>query len=178
MLIAGLIKQTKGDIIFEGKSINYPFKKNIRHQIQILFQHPDVAFNPKLKIIDSLKEAYQLYKKGYHESDIVDDIHELGLKEEYLYRYPSELSGGEQQRLALVRALTVKPKLLILDEPTSMLDMISQAMIMDILKKYQEKNQTSYLFITHNQALADIFSNRFYHIEKGEIVNKNDIELA
>ncbi len=111
------------------------------------------------------------YKKSYTNANIVGDINAVGLEEKHLYRYPAELSGGEQQRLALVRALTIQPKLLILDEPTSMLDVISQAMIIDILRKYQEKHQTAYLFISHNHALANIFCDKIYYMEKGKIVN-------
>ncbi len=170
-IVAGLTKPTAGAVAFNGETVRFPFKKSMRRQIQILFQHPEVAFNPKLKIIDSLKEPYQLYKKGYKMADIVADINDMGLQEQLLYRYPVELSGGEQQRLALVRALTIEPDLLILDEPTSMLDVVSQAMIIDILKKYQRRHQTSYLFISHNEVLADIFCDNIYYIEEGRIVD-------
>ncbi len=143
----------------------------MRRDIQILFQHPEVAFNPKLRIIDSLKEPYKLYRKSYQLDDIIADINALGLKEEHLYRMPSELSGGEQQRLALARVLAIKPTLLILDEPTSMLDVISQAMIIDILKAYQKTQSTSYLFISHDEALAKIFCDQIHYMANGEIVD-------
>ncbi len=171
MVLTGLIDKSEGEIKFFDNNLLFPFQKDVRRRIQILFQHPEVAFNPQLKIIDSLKEPYQLYKKGFNIEDIVEDINNLGLKEEHLYRYPYELSGGEQQRLALVRVLTIKPDLLILDEPTSMLDVISQAMIIDILRKYQQINMTSYLFISDNKALAEAFCDKIYYIADGALVN-------
>ncbi|PID82670.1 MAG: peptide ABC transporter ATP-binding protein [Clostridiales bacterium] len=173
-IVAGLTKATSGKIYYKDNLLKYPIRNNARKEIQILFQHPEVAFNPKLKIIDSLKEPYKMYRESYELKDIIDDINNLGLKEEYLYRYPSELSGGEQQRLALARVLAVQPSLLILDEPTSMLDVISQAMIIDMLKEYKEKNNTSYLFITHDEILSTIFCDHIHHIENGELIPKVD----
>lgn len=170
-MIAGLTKPTSGKIYFNDEPLHYPLKKPLRKEIQILFQHPEISFNPRLKIIDSLIEPYQLYSPSFSKENIIDDIQSFGLKEEHLYRYPHELSGGEQQRLALVRVLCVKPSLLILDEPTSMLDVLSQAMIINMLQDYQQKNETAYLFITHNHSLAEFFCDRILNIEKGTIIS-------
>ncbi len=171
-VVVGLTKATSGEIYYKDKLVKYPIKGNLRRDIQILFQHPEVAFNPKLRIIDSLKEPYKLYRTTYQLDDIISDINALGLKEEHLYRVPSELSGGEQQRLALARVLAIKPTLLILDEPTSMLDVISQAMIIDILKAYQKTHNTSYLFISHDEILAENFCDKIHYMENGKIVDK------
>ena len=170
-IVSGLIKADEGSITFEGMPIKYPMQREIRRHIQILFQHPEIAFNPKLKIIDSIKEPYKMYQ-SYEFDKIVKDIEELGLKEEHLFRYPSELSGGELQRMALARAMAVNPKLLILDEPTSMLDVISQAQIILLLSELRDKNQMAYLFITHNTILAEQFCDRIIYIENGKLVEK------
>lgn len=166
-IICGLVNKTDGKIIFKGEEVKYPMEKKFKKSIQILFQHPEVAFNPKLKIYDSIKEPYILYKENWKREDIILDIEKLSLKKEYLERYPNELSGGELQRLALARVLVTKPDILVLDEPTSMLDVISQAQIIDILREYQKENNTSYLFISHHIALAKQFCNRIIKIENG-----------
>ncbi len=170
-IIAGIIKADQGEIYFKEEKLKYPIQKKLRSKIQILFQHPESAFNPSLKIIDSIKEPFQLYKKNWKVEDIVEEIKKLGLREEYLYRYPRELSGGELQRLAIVRALSVDPQILVLDEPTSMLDVVSQAQIIDILRKYQEANNTSYIFITHDRKLSEIFSDREIFIDQGQLLS-------
>ena len=91
----------------------------------------------------------------------------FGLHEEHLYRKPTELSGGELQRAALSRLLVMEPKVIILDEPTSMLDVITQAQMIQMLREYQEKAGTSYVFITHNRTLCEEVCNRIYDVENG-----------
>ncbi len=170
-MICGLLKPTSGEIRFKGQRLKYPMQKDIRRSIQILFQHPEISFNPKLKIYDSMKEPYILYKNSRSRQDIIDDIVGMGLKEEHLFRYPRELSGGELQRMALARVLAVQPELIVLDEPTSMLDVVSQAQIIGILKEYQKKHHTSYLFISHHLILAKQFCSRMLRIQDGAIEN-------
>ncbi len=170
-MICGLLKPTSGEIRFKEQSLKYPMQKDIRRSIQILFQHPEISFNPKLKIYDSMKEPYILYKNSRSRQDIINDIVGMGLKEEHLFRYPRELSGGELQRMALARVLAVQPELIVLDEPTSMLDVVSQAQIIGILKEYQKKHHTAYLFISHHLILAKQFCSRMLRIQDGTIEN-------
>lgn len=166
-IICGLLKQTEGSISFHNEKLQYPMQKNFRRSIQILFQHPEVSFNPRLKIYDSIKEPYMLYQKNWKKEDIVSDINRFGLRAEHLERYPNELSGGELQRLALTRVLATKPELIVLDEPTSMLDVVSQAQIISMLKAYQKEHNTAYLFISHHISLAEQFCTRMLQIENG-----------
>lgn len=169
-ILCGLLKPTEGELLFQNEVLTYPFSKEVRPKIQILFQHPEVSFNPKLRIIDSIKEPYRLYLHSKDRSRIIEDIERMGLRAEHLDRYPRELSGGELQRLALARVLSIRPSLLVLDEPTSMLDVLSQAQIMHLLKAYQTRWGTSYLFITHNPQLAGFFSDQILAIHEGELV--------
>ena len=103
----------------------------------------------------------QILTRGY------ENVEKFGLHEEHLYRKPAELSGGELQRAALSRLLVMEPKVIILDEPTSMLDVITQAQMIQMLREYQEKAGTSYVFITHNRTLCEEVCNRIYDVENG-----------
>lgn len=170
-MLAGLIRPTSGQIFYKGKAQTYPYKGEIRRKIQILFQHPEVSFNPVLPLISSMREPYKLMKKPWDEKDILKDMEKFGLHREHLYRTPMELSGGELQRAALSRVLVMEPDLIILDEPTSMLDVISQAQIIDYLMKYQKEHGTSYLFITHHRLLAAQVCDKIYEIDTGRITS-------
>ena len=168
-MLAGLTKPSSGEIICDGIPLVYPVKGALRRQIQILFQHPEISFNPVLPLIRSLREPYKLCGKDSGESSILKDIEKFGLHREHLYRTPGELSGGELQRAALARVLVLEPQLLILDEPTSMLDVITQAQIIHYLKDYQQRYGTSYLFISHDSCLVNAICDRMYGIQNGEV---------
>lgn len=166
-IIAGLIKRDKGNIIYKSQELDYPLKGNIRREIQIIFQHPEVSFNPRLKLVNSLKEPYKMFNISYSNNILCEHIKKFGLYEEHLNRYPYQLSGGELQRAAIARIMVIKPRLIVLDEPTSMLDAISQAQIIKLLKEVQKEQNISYLYITHNMSLADYMCDRIYRIEDG-----------
>ena len=166
-MLSGLLKPTSGKIFFEEQEIHYPFRGEARKNIQILFQHPEISFNPSLPLIASLKEPYKLYRLPYSTDILIENIEKFGLHEEHLYRKPAELSGGELQRAALSRLLVMKPKVIILDEPTSMLDVITQAQMIQMLREYQQENRASYIFITHNRCLCDGVCDRIYIVENG-----------
>lgn len=170
-MLVGLVKPDSGRILRDGKPLCYPLKGQARQDIQILFQHPEVSFNPVLPLISSMREPYRLCGKDDSEAAILADIERFGLHREHLYRTPRELSGGELQRAALSRILVLKPKLIVLDEPTSMLDVISQAQIIHFLLEYQKEHMTSYLFITHNPVLANRVCSRIYEMHEG-VLNK------
>ena len=144
-MIVGLIEASSGEIFYKGERLSYPLKGELRKKIQILFQHPEVSFNPMLPLTRSMVEPYKLMKKDSSEKAILADIERFGLHREHLYRTPLELSGGELQRAALARVLVLEPELIILDEPTSMLDVISQAQIVHFLQEYQKEHETAYL---------------------------------
>ena len=166
-MLAGILKPTSGKIYFKDKYIKYPFKGITRQKIQILFQHPEVSFNPKFRLIESLKEPYTFYHMPFSMGNLCEFLQQFGIYEEHIHRFPHELSGGELQRMALARILLVQPDFIVLDEPTSMLDVISQAQIIGILKDVQQKHGLSYLFISHDYDLCESFSNRIYFLKDG-----------
>lgn len=169
MMAAGLLKPTSGNIFYEEVPLGWPFRGQTRKNIQILFQHPEVSFNPALPLIRSMVEPYRLYGLPYSKEILIADVERYGLHEEHLYRCPGELSGGELQRAALARLLVLQPKVLVLDEPTSMLDVITQAQMVAMLRDYQKETGASYLFITHNRSLCDRVCDKVYDVEQGNI---------
>ena len=169
-ILAGLYEPTDGKILFQGQELHMPYPKDVRRKIQILFQHPEVSFNPRMKLIDSLKEPYTLQKKPFSETEFFQYMEQFGIYPEHVGRFPAELSGGELQRMALARAMLMEPELLVLDEPTSMLDMVSQAQMIQLLRSLQEKTGISYLFISHDAELAALFCDRIYHLEDGKFL--------
>ena len=169
MMAAGLLKPTSGSIFYEDQLCAFPYRGTLRGNIQILFQHPEVSFNPALPLIKSMTEPYTLYNLPYSKQILVENVERFGLHEEHLHRCPGELSGGELQRAALARLLVLRPAVLVLDEPTSMLDVITQAQMIGMLRDYQKETGASYLFITHNRSLCDRVCDRVYDVEQGNI---------
>lgn len=168
-VLGGLMKPYKGRIEFEDLPVQIPFSAQTRRQIQMIFQHPEMAFDPKMKLLESLKEAYNIYHLTFSKQILLANLQQYGLYEEHIEKYPSQLSGGEIQRACLARSLVLQPKLLILDEVTSMLDVISQAQMIRLLLENQKKNGTAYLFITHDWVLANKICQKIYRIEKGTV---------
>ena len=168
-MMVGLLKPDSGELFFHGKLLSYPIRGQVRRRIQILFQHPEVSFNPQLTLRQSLVEPFKLMGKPFDDGAILSVIEPFGLHAEHLARYPGELSGGELQRAALARVTVLEPEMILLDEPTSMLDVITQAQMIDFLRRYQQHHQTAYLFITHSTALAEQFCDEIVKMEDGRL---------
>lgn len=139
----GLLREDGGDIVFQGKRLTKISAKEAgcrRRQMHMLFQNPASSLNPRMKIRESMEEPAKIHGMDISRGqEIRDMMKRLQLREELLHRYPHQLSGGELQRVCLGRLLLLKPGLLILDEPTSMLDVSVQAQIIGILKEVQEE---------------------------------------
>ena len=168
-MMVGLLKPDSGELFFHSKLLSYPIRGQARRRIQILFQHPEVSFNPQLTLRQSLVEPFKLMGKPFDDGAILSVIEPFGLHAEHLARYPGELSGGELQRAALARVTVLEPEMILLDEPTSMLDVITQAQMIDFLRRYQQQHQTAYLFITHSTALAEQFCDEIVKMEDGRL---------
>ena len=168
-MMVGLLKPDSGELFFYGKLLSYPIRGQARRRIQILFQHPEVSFNPQLTLRQSLVEPFKLMGKPFDDGAILSVIEPFGLHAEHLARYPGELSGGELQRAALARVTVLEPEMILLDEPTSMLDVITQAQMIDFMRRYQQQHQTAYLFITHSTALAEQFCDEIVNMEDGRL---------
>lgn len=171
-VLCGLHRPVSGRVIYEGKPLGYPFRGAARREIQVLFQHPENSFNPRLTIYDSLREVYKLYGIPFSTEALCQMLEPFGIYDEHIHRHPIALSGGELQRIALARVLLAKPKVIVLDEPTSMLDSISQAQVIRMLMDLQKKTGMTYLFITHNETLCEIASDRIFTIENKKITER------
>ena len=168
-MMVGLLKPDSGELFFHGERLSYPIRGQARRKIQILFQHPEVSFNPQLTLRQSLIEPFKLTGRPFDDEAILSVIEPFGLHAEHLSRYPGELSGGELQRAALARVTVLEPEMILLDEPTSMLDVITQAQMINFLRRYQQQHQTAYLFITHSTALAGQFCDEIVNMEDGRL---------
>lgn len=173
-MMVGLLKPDSGELFFHGKLLSHPIRGQARRRIQILFQHPEVSFNPQLTLRQSLVEPFKLMGKPFDDGAILSVIEPFGLHAEHLARYPGELSGGELQRAALARVTVLEPEMILLDEPTSMLDVITQAQMIDFLRRYQQQHQTAYLFITHSTALAEQFCDEIVKMEDGHLLKERN----
>lgn len=173
-MMVGLLKPDSGELFFHSKLLSYPIRGQARRRIQILFQHPEVSFNPQLTLRQSLVEPFKLMGKPFDDGAILSVIEPFGLHAEHLARYPGELSGGELQRAALARVTVLEPEMILLDEPTSMLDVITQAQMIDFLRRYQQQHQTAYLFITHSTALAEQFCDEIVKMEDGHLLKERN----
>lgn len=165
-LLLGLLRPDGGRIV---QSVDGPLFRNA----QLLLQHPETAFDPRWRLERSVCEPFDIHKLGGPEAArkvALPLLEALDLSPNLLQRFPRQVSGGQLQRLALVRALLIEPKALILDEPTSMLDVLTQAQVMRAIRDLQDTRALACLFITHDLDLAAAFSHRIAVMEEGEIV--------
>lgn len=178
LMLVGLLKPDKGQILFKGKDITHLSsweRKEYRRQVQIVFQHPETAFNPKWKLWKSMREPFYLHKIPYSEEEVLQQFKRVGLRSNILSHYPAQLSGGEIQRAAIARVMSLNPAVVILDEPTSMLDAITQAQIIRLLEEIQQQQRVSYLFISHDLELVKVFCKKIYELKEG--VLKEDVVI-
>lgn len=173
-MVMGLIPPDSGEIYLDGEKVNGWDTKQIRRQMQIIFQHPESSLDPRKKIISSMLEPMEIHKIGGNREERLEKVKQLfsmlGLNDRLYGRYPHQISGGEAQRIIIARALTLNPKMLILDEPTSMLDVSIQAHIMNLLKKLQKNLGLTYLLISHDLEVLCWFCDEISIMNQGELI--------
>ncbi len=175
-----LHEPTSGQVFFQGEDLSRVTKKRmleLRRHIQIIFQDPFESLNPRDTIAKILEEPYLIHKIGNHE-ERADWIRQLlvkvGLSESALDRYPHEFSGGQRQRIGIARAIALKPKLIICDEPVSALDVSIQSQIINLLLDLQQEMGLSLLFISHDLAVVKHIADRIAVMYLGKIVEMAD----
>ena len=181
-LILKSIQADAGKIIFEDQEIDNQ-KKNlekIRMNCQMIHQDPYDSINPRMKIKDIILEPLEIHNVGNKEERnrrVLEVLKEVKLEpvEEIIKKYPHMLSGGQRQRVVLARALALKPKIILADEPVSMLDVSIRAEILELMKELQKKNDISFIYITHDLATAKYFGQRIAILYRGRIVETGPI---
>jgi peptide/nickel transport system ATP-binding protein len=184
--LLGLVPVTDGCISFQGKQgmqrIDHldgksfsPFRKSL----QIIFQDPFSSMNPRFCVRQIIEEGLQYLQPDLDQMGrrlrVEELIERVGLKQDHLGRFPHEFSGGQRQRIAIARALAVNPRLIICDEPTSALDVSIREQILALLKKLQEEEGLSYLFITHDLSLIPRIAHRVAVMRNGQIIEQGSV---
>ncbi|MBM3622030.1 MAG: dipeptide ABC transporter ATP-binding protein [Alphaproteobacteria bacterium] len=175
--ILRLIEPTSGEIWFQGQDVRQMGGEQLRalrRDMQIIFQDPYASLNPRLTVGGIIGEALQIHKLAKNNKEIEDRVVELletvGLRPEYMHRFPHEFSGGQRQRIGIARALAVEPKLIVCDEPVSALDVSVQAQVINLLEDLQEKFGLTYLFIAHDLSVVEHISDRVAVMYLGRVV--------
>jgi ABC-type dipeptide/oligopeptide/nickel transport system ATPase subunit len=144
-----------------------------RKDYQIVFQNPYTSLNPRMKIREALSEPLDIH--GI-KRDLREILYEVELNESYLERYPHELSGGERQRICIARAISIKPKFIVLDEPVSSLDMTIQLEILKLLKKIRSQLNLTFLLIAHDLSVVRFMCGSMAVMKDGKIIEKGKVE--
>jgi len=186
MLLLGFITPTTGEIIYRGKNIRSLEGKErlaYRKEVQAVFQDPFAVFNPFYTVDHLLTvpiRQFKLAKSAREARDKMDEaLNSVGLRpEDVLGRFPHQLSGGQRQRINVARALLLKPRLLIADEPVSMVDASLRANILESLRNLHKDHGVTIIYITHDLTTAYHVSDNIIVLYKGEVVEKGDVETV
>jgi peptide/nickel transport system ATP-binding protein len=177
--ILRLIEPTEGSIYFEGIEITKlggDEMKKLRREMQLIFQDPFESLNPKMTIYEVVVEPLEIHRIGNSEEEkrklVSNALEEVQLTppDDFLFRYPHELSGGQRQRVAIARALILRPKFVVADEPVSMLDVSIRTEVLNLMLDLKEKLGLTYLFITHDLAIARYMSENVGVMYLGKII--------
>jgi oligopeptide/dipeptide ABC transporter ATP-binding protein len=175
-----LIEPTSGSVFFNGQDmvdLRGKELKAIRRDMQIIFQDPYASLDPRVPIGESVMEGLHIHKIGSPKErfDImIETLKKVGLEDYHARRYPHEFSGGQRQRIGIARALALRPKFIICDEPVSALDVSIQSQVLNILKDLQKEFGLTYLFIAHNLSVVEHISDRVAVMYLGKVVELTD----
>ena len=164
-MILGLEKQDSGKILFEGSEL----RKQWQSEMNVVFQDYTSSVNPKFKVYEITLLQSKLSGEDKRKK-IIELLEQVGLNEDFYYRYPHQLSGGQLQRVCIARAIAKMPKFILLDEAISSLDVSTQVQILDLLIELKEKYGLSYLFITHDLTAVTYICDRVLFFKDGQVV--------
>ena len=174
--ILGMIRPTAGNVYFDNKNINEISKKEfleVRKEMQMVFQDPFSSLNPRFDVFNIVAEP-MIIRGSYSKEEINNRVLELlsyvGLSQKDLYRYPSEFSGGQRQRLGIARAIALNPAFIVCDEPVSALDVSVHSQILNLLMDLQKEFNLTYLFISHNLAVVKHMCDTIVVMYLGKVV--------
>jgi peptide/nickel transport system ATP-binding protein/oligopeptide transport system ATP-binding protein len=171
-----LIEPTSGSVVFNNVDV---FKlrgkelKNQRRDMQIIFQDPYASLDPRMPIGESISEGLKIHRIGTPRErfeTVIEMLRKVGMEDYHARRYPHEFSGGQRQRIGIARALALRPKFIVADEPVSALDVSIQSQVLNILKDLQREFGLTYLFIAHNLSVVEHISDRVAVMYLGKMV--------
>lgn len=181
--ILHLTKPTSGDVLFYGSSLadlSTREMRKMRKRMQIVFQNPSLSLNPRKTVGEVIGEVLAFHEivktKEEKYEKIAELLKKVGLDAHFMRRYPHELSIGQQQRVSIARALSVEPKLLVLDECVSALDVSIQAQVLNLLLELLESMNMSYLFISHDLAVVEHIADSVLVMYEGQVVEQGLVE--
>jgi ABC-type glutathione transport system ATPase component len=186
-MVLRLIEPTSGTVRFDGRDVlaaSYSELRRLRRDMQIVFQDPFASLDPRMSVFETVREPWIIHgdggaaahAHGNGRARAAELLKAVGLQESALDRYPHEFSGGQRQRIGIARALALKPRFLVLDEPVSALDVSVGAQIVNLLTHLQREFGLTYLFISHSLPIVRYLSTRIAVMRKGEIVELGDAE--
>ena len=176
-ITSGSVLYNDGDQKINLINANDREKKDYTKSVQIIFQDPFSSLNPRINVFETVAEPLIIhrYPKEEIEQKVSEVIAQVGLRDEHLRRYPHSFSGGQRQRIGIARSLATEPKIIIADEPVSMLDVSIRAEILELMKEIQTKNEISMIYITHDLATAKHFADNIVILNSGRIMEAGPI---
>jgi ABC-type glutathione transport system ATPase component len=186
-MILGLVKPTRGAIRVESVDIaraSPAEMREVRRQMQPVFQDPYAALNPRMTVLEIVTEPWKIHgreagidtSRAALRARAIELLRQVGMDESALARHPHQFSGGQRQRINIARALALRPRLLILDEPVSALDVSVGAQIVNLLRALQREHGLTYLFISHSMPLVRYLSTRIAVMQSGKLVEMGEAE--
>ena len=180
-VLMGLEKATAGSVKLEGEELVGMSEKRlrkIRRNVQIIFQDPYASLDPRMTVGDIVSEPYRIHKDAVPKGDVKKTVQELlevvGLNPEHYHRFPHQFSGGQRQRIGIARALALRPKVIICDEPVSALDVSVQAQVINLLERLQSEFNLSYVFVAHDLSVVRHIADRVAVMYLGKVVEVAD----
>ncbi|WP_339275431.1 ATP-binding cassette domain-containing protein [Paenibacillus sp. FSL W8-0426] len=175
--VIGLNHVTAGKILFNGKDLTKERRKDrqLQRDVQMIFQDPYSSLNPKKRVLDIIAEPLRNYEKlspAEEKTQVRDLLEKVGLSPESIYKYPHEFSGGQRQRIGIARAIALRPKLIIADEPVSALDVSVQAQVLNFMQDIQKELNLTYLFISHDLGIIRHMCDQIGIMYKGRYVEQ------
>jgi peptide/nickel transport system ATP-binding protein len=181
-LVLGFVRPTSGQIIYEGRDLSKANAREIktyRREVQAVFQDPFGVYNPFYRVqhvFDLIIKNFKLSTRKAQSRDLIEEaLNVVGLHgEDVLRKYPHQLSGGQRQRIMMARAYMVKPKLIVADEPVSMIDASLRASILEVMLRLKEQSNISFLYITHDLSTAYQISDQIYVLYQGIVAERGN----
>src|SRR5207247_10914740 len=180
--ILQLYKPTAGEVKFDNielTTLGGEQMRRMRRRMQMIFQDPYASLNPRMTVGNIIGEPLEVHNlaRGKEKTERVQELlRVVGLNPYFTNRYPHEFSGGQRQRIAIARALSVEPEFIVCDEPTSALDVSVQSQVLNLLRRLQDQEGLTYLFVTHNLGVVEYMADEVCVMENGRIVERGTVE--